>query len=145
MARGNKQSASVVGSPVTDRGRRLAWASASAASGWSGKKGFLDDLRNIISLTKTDNGIDAIDLIEKLRPQSLAQTTGNDDFLHGTAELTIDRASYCFERFGFGWGDKTTRIYDNNVSIISLGSYSKTRAGDVSQHPLAVNDVLRTA
>jgi hypothetical protein len=142
MTRSNKQSASVVGNPVTDRGRRLAWAGASAASG---KKSSFDNLRNIISLTKTNNGIDAIDLVEKLRPQSLAQTTRNDNFLHGTTELTVHRVSYCFERFGFGWGDKTTRIYDNNVGIISLGSYSKTRAGDFSQHPLAVNNVLRTA
>lgn len=96
-------------------------------------------------MRKTDNHIDSINLVEEFRPQSLAETAGNNYFLYSAAALAIDGMSYGFKGFGPGRGNKTACVNDDNIRIIRLSGYRKSRLSDFSQHSLAVNHILWAA
>ena len=106
------------------------------------RKSFFNYIGDIVSLAKTYNCIDAVDLLKKLPAFSFRQTARNNHFFYVTTELAIHSPSYCFERFGFGRGDKTAGIDDNNVGIIRLGGYHKTCLGDFRRFATAVEPYL---
>ena len=93
-------------------------------------------------MSKTHNGVDSINLIKKFRTHSLTETTSHNDFFDRSTTFGSDGVFYGGEGLGFGRGDKTTRVDDYNVGIIRLTGYRKSRLGDFSQHPFAVNGIF---
>jgi len=107
------------------------------------RKNFSYYFGNIIPPSETDNGIDSIDLIKNFRTQFLTETTGHNNFFYYTVTFGIDGMLYGIEGLGLGGCDKTARVDDDNIGIIRLTDYQKSRLSDFSQHSLAVNDVFR--
>jgi len=53
------------------------------------RKSVFDYLGNIISLTKTNNGIDAVNLVKKLLTFPFRQTACDNHFFYGAAEFVF--------------------------------------------------------
>jgi len=63
----------------------------------SARKSFSYYPGDVISLTETDNCINAIDLAQKLLTFSFRKTACNNHFFYVTTALSVHSVLYCFE------------------------------------------------
>jgi hypothetical protein len=109
------------------------------------QQSFFYNLDYIITVFKTDYGIDAGRLFKQSFAQSLRQAASDNDFAHTAFLFLPDCLSDCVKRLIFGRRYKAAGIYNNDVGVIGVLSNNQARTGNLRQNPLAIDHILGTA
>jgi hypothetical protein len=106
---------------------------------------FSDYISDIVAVLQTDYRIDTGCLIEHFFAETLRQATGDDNLSDPAFLFSADGVVYRIERLGFGGGNKTAGVYDDDIGVVAVVGNDEAGLCDLGQHSFAIDYVLGTA
>src|SRR5262249_41013198 len=104
-----------------------------------------DDLDDLFAAEDADDVIDAGHLLQEGIAQPLGEAAGDDDGADLALALEVEHLADDAERLLPGGLDEAAGVDDDDLGAVGLGGQRVAGLGELSKHPLGVNEVLGTA
>jgi hypothetical protein len=104
-----------------------------------------DGFDDVLAVEHADEAIDARRVVQELRLVPLHETAGDDNPLALSRRLQLDGLADLLERFVLRRLEEAAGVDDDRVGAAGVGRDRQPVLGEEAEHPLAVDEVLRTA